>query len=325
MGLLVTPNASAATARDVVTASLTRRDRDVKGIALLVALLLASITTVTTLIVLVTQIWIDAVPVFTERGEGVWANVTGFLTHIIGSDPAKIGIWPGLYGSIFIGIGVLVVAVPLGVAAAVYLEEYSDPNHRWTRLILVNIRNLAGVPAVVYGVLGLILFVEWLEPVTGGKTAVTAALTMAVLVLPIIIITSMEAIRAVPQGLRDAGFGVGASRWEVTRDHVLPYAMPGILTGVVLSIARALGEAAPLIMIGAVTGLLVQTEPRGPFTAVPMLIYAFSSRYDTSSNPAIGWSNAAAAAGLVLLALVLIFNIAAIVLRNRFEKRRVGG
>ena len=183
--------------------------------------------------------------------------------NTIGSDPATTGIWPGLYGSFFIGLGVLLVAIPLGVSAAIYLEEYASQRNRFTRVILVNIRNLAGVPAVIYGVLGLIIFVKWLEPVTGGETVIAAALTMAVLVLPIVIITSMEAIRAVPQGLRDAGYGVGASRWEVTRDHVLPYAAPGILTGTVLSIARALGEAAPLILIGAITGLLPRTSLDG--------------------------------------------------------------
>ena len=147
---------------------------------------------------------------------------------------------------------------------------------------------------------------------------------MAVLVLPIVIITSMEAIRAVPQGLRDAGYGVGASRWEVTRDHVLPYAAPGILTGTVLSIARALGEAAPLIIIGAITGLLpVDRASTGRFTALPMLIFNWSGRPD-QPGAEVGWANAAAAAGLVLLILVLFFNVAAILLRNRFEKRRTG-
>ena len=127
---------------------------------------------------------------------------------------------------------------------------------RIERFIVVNIRNLAGVPAVIYGVLGLTIFVGWLRPVTNGQTVIAAALTLAVLVLPIVIITSSEAIRAVPQGIREAGYGVGATRWEVTRDHVLPYAAPGILTGTVLALARALGEAAPLIILGAITGLL---------------------------------------------------------------------
>ncbi|MSV93255.1 MAG: ABC transporter permease subunit, partial [Actinobacteria bacterium] len=171
--------------------------------------------------------------------------------------------------------------------------------------------------------LGLIIFVGWLKPVTNGGTVVAAALTLAILVLPVVIITSMEAIRAVPMGLRDAGYGVGASRWEVTRDHVVPYAMPGILTGTVLALARALGEAAPLIMIGAITGLLPETSLSGKFTAIPMLIYSWSGRPDSSGGN-IGWSNAAAGAGLVLLALVLVFNIIGIFLRNHFEAKRVG-
>jgi phosphate transport system permease protein len=313
---LTTPAAAGVTARDVVTASLTRRDRDVKGFVLLALLLLAAGITMLILFVLLAQIVTEALPVFQEQG-------LDFITGTIGSNPETAGIFPGLYGSIFIGLGVVVVSIPLGVAAAVYLEEYASGTNRLTRLVLVNIRNLAGVPAVIYGVLGLIIFVEWLEPLTSGKTVIAAGLTMAVLVLPIVIITSMEAIRAVPQGLRDAGYGVGASRWEVTRDHVLPYAAPGILTGTVLSIARALGEAAPLIIIGAVAGLLPRTGITERFTALPFLIYQWSGRPD-SPGAEIGWSNAAAAAGLVLLVLVLFFNAAAILLRNRFEKRRVG-
>jgi len=266
--------------------------------------------------VLLATIINDSWPVVQEQG-------FAFITGTIGSNPAEIGIWPGLYGSFFIGLGVIVVSIPLGVAAAIYLEEYASQQNRLTRTILVNIRNLAGVPAVIYGVLGLIIFVEWLEPITSGETVIAAGLTMAVLVLPIVIITSMEAIRAVPQGLRDAGYGVGASRWEVTRDHVLPYAAPGILTGTVLSIARALGEAAPLIILGAITGLLPSTSVDGRFTALPMLIYNWSGRPD-SPDAEVGWANAAAAAGLVLLILVLFFNVAAILLRNRFEKRRTG-
>ena len=313
---LITPAVAGVTAHDVVAKSLTRRDRDVKGLLLGGSLLVATLTTMLILFVLLAQIVIEAMPVFQEQG-------FGFVTGTIGSDPAEQGIWPGLFGSIFIGVGVVVVAIPLGIGAAIYLEEYASTRNRLTRLIMVNIRNLAGVPAVIYGVLGLIIFVEWLEPVTAGETVITAGLTMAILVLPIIIITSMEAIRAVPQGLRDAGYGVGASRWEVTRDHVLPYAAPGILTGTVLAIARALGEAAPLILIGAITGLLPRTGLTENFTALPMLIFNWAGRPNTP-GAAIGWSNAAAAAGLVLLVVVLFFNAAAILLRNRFEKKRVG-
>jgi phosphate transport system permease protein len=313
---LITPAASAATARDVVAASLTRRERDIRGIVLLLAVLFAASATMLVLFVLLAQIVAEAWPVIQHHG-------ATFMTDTIGSDPATAGIWPGLYGSIAIGLGVVVVTIPLGVAAAIYLEEYADVKRRTTRLIMVNIRNLAGVPAVIFGVLGLIIFVGWLQPLTNGKTVIAAALTMAILVLPIVIITSMEAIRAVPQGLRDAGYGVGASRWEVTRDHVLPYAAPGILTGTVLSMARALGEAAPLIIIGAITGLLPTTGIWSRFTAVPMLIFNWTGRPDSPGSE-IGWGNVAAAASLVLLVLVLAFNTVAIVLRNRFERKRAG-
>jgi len=311
---IVTESQRSAT-RTQVRQAITQQNRHLPSIALSVILLIAVTFTLLTLFSLLARIVTQAIPAFSERG-------ASFLSGTIGSEPDKVGIWPGLFGSFAIGIGVLLIAVPLGIGAAIYLEEYAEQN-RLNRFVVVNIRNLAGVPAVIYGVLGLIIFVGWLKPVTNGGTVVAAALTLAILVLPVVIITSMEAIRAVPMGLRDAGYGVGASRWEVTRDHVVPYAMPGILTGTVLALARALGEAAPLIMIGAITGLLPETSISGKFTAIPMLIYSWSGRPDSSGGN-IGWSNAAAGAGLVLLALVLVFNIIGIFLRNHFEAKRVG-
>ena len=301
--------------RSEVHQTITRQSKHLPSLALGVTLLIAVSFTLLTLFALLARIVTQAIPALTEKG-------TGFLTDAIGSEASNVGIWPGLFGSFGIGLGVLIIAVPLGVGAAIYLEEYAKQN-ALTRFIVVNIRNLAGVPAVIYGVLGLIIFVGWLKPVTNGGTVIAAALTLAILVLPVVIITSMEAIRAVPLGLRDAGYGIGASRWEVTRDHVIPYAMPGILTGTVLALARALGEAAPLIMIGAITGLLPETSLSGKFTAIPMLIYSWSGRPD-SGDSNVGWSNAAAAAGLVLLVLVLAFNVVGILLRNHFEAKRVG-
>lgn len=310
---LVSAPAMAAT-REQVRARLTHRDRSIGGAAFQILVLLALLITLLALFTLLARVLTDALPVFQERG-------VAFLTDPIGSEPSEIGLWPGLYGSIVIGLGVIVLAIPLGVGAAVFLEEYGGDT--WlTRIISVNIRNLAGVPAVIYGILGLTIFAGWLRPVTNGRTVLTAALTMAVLVLPIIIITSSEAIRSVPQGLREAGYGVGATRWEVTRDHVLPYAAPGILTGTVLSLARALGEAAPLIVIGAITGLLPRTSLDGPFTAIPMLIFSWSGR--PSQGDEVDWSNVASAAGVVLLVMVLAFNIIAVVLRTRFERQRTG-
>ncbi|GDX25952.1 phosphate transport system permease protein PstA [Actinomycetes bacterium] len=311
---IVTDSQRSAT-RTQVHQAITQQNRHLPSIVLSVTLLVAVTFTLLTLFSLLARIVTQAIPAFSERG-------ASFLSGTIGSEPGKVGIWPGLFGSFAIGIGVLLIAVPLGIGAAIYLEEYAEQN-RLNRFVVVNIRNLAGVPAVIYGVLGLIIFVGWLKPVTNGGTVVAAALTLAILVLPVVIITSMEAIRAVPMGLRDAGYGVGASRWEVTRDHVVPYAMPGILTGTVLALARALGEAAPLIMIGAITGLLPETSLSGKFTAIPMLIYSWSGRPDSSGGN-IGWSNAAAGAGLVLLALVLVFNVIGIFLRNHFEAKRVG-
>ena len=314
--VLTTPAKAGSTAAEAVRTGLTRKDRDVAGMAMLISLLFTLLFTLLILTALLAQVISESSGLLGERG-------FDFVTSPIGSDPDKIGVWSGLYGSIFIGVFVLLAAIPLGLSAAIYLEEYANTNNRLTRLILVNIRNLAGVPAVIYGVLGFIIFTQWLEPVTNGQSVIAAGLTMAVLVLPIVVITSMEAIRAVPSGLRDAGFGVGASRWEVTRDHVLPYAAPGILTGTVLSIARALGEAAPLIIVGAITGLLPETSLSGKFTAIPILIYQWTGR-PKPPNSEFAFTESAAAAGVVLLVIVLLFNASAIYLRNRFEKTRVG-
>ncbi len=312
---LMTPAKAGQTASQVTAAQLTSSKRDVAGFVMLAALLVATLSTLLVLFVLLGRVLRDAWPVVSD-------DPGGFLTGTIGSSPATSGLWPGLYGSFGIGLGVILFTIPLGIGAAIYLEEYAKPT-RINRAIIVNIRNLAGVPAVIYGVLGLIIFVGWLEPVTGGSSVIAAAMTMSVLVLPIVIITSMEAIRSVPDGLRDAGYGVGSSRWEVVRDHVLPYAAPGILTGMMLSLARALGEAAPLIILGAITGLLPETTLRDNFTAIPMLVYNWSGRPDVAGED-ISWTNVAASASLTLLVLVLFFNAFAIYLRNRFEKRRVG-
>ncbi len=313
---MMTARSAGATAAEVVRANLTRRERDVVGTMLSISLLLTTLFTLTVLAALLAQVIGEGAPLLSHRG-------AAFLTDPIGSDPDSIGIWPGLYGSLAIGVIVLLVAIPTGIAAAIYLEEYSTASHPLTKLIMVSIRNLAGVPAVIYGVLGFIIFVSWLKPVTSGGSVVAAGLTMAVLVLPIVVITSMEAIRAVPSGLRDAGFGVGASRWEVTRDHVLPYAAPGILTGTVLSLSRALGEAAPLIIVGAITGFLPETSLTGKFTALPILIYSWSGRAQPPGS-AYSYTAAAAATAVALLIVVVFFNGSAVYLRNRFERRRAG-
>jgi phosphate transport system permease protein len=245
-----------------------------------------------------------------------------FLTVGNSSDPAEAGMWQAIFGSFCIAVFVAGIAFPLGIAAAVYLEEYSSEN--WlTRLISVNIRNLAGVPSIVYGLLGLSIFVKAIGGVTGGRSIIAGGLTLAVLVLPIVIITSAEALRAVPGSIREAGFGVGAGKWEVIRAHVLPYAAPGILTGTVLSLARALGEAAPLILVGASVGFFTSADGtgvidklQGTFTAMPNLTYGWARQ------PGEDWKANTSAAILVMLVVIFTFNAVAILLRNRFDKKR---
>ncbi|MBA2726049.1 MAG: phosphate ABC transporter permease PstA [Actinobacteria bacterium] len=244
-----------------------------------------------------------------------------FITSSLSTfSPMTAGVWQGLVGSFVTLIFVLVIAVPLGICSAIYLEEYASDT-RFNRFINVNIRNLAGVPSIVYGLLGLALFVTLLKQVTGGKSMIAAGLTLGVLVLPIVIITSAEALRAVPQTIREAGYGVGATRWEVVRFHVLPAASPGILTGVVLSLARALGETAPVLLVGAVTGFLASGgasfyhQLYQPFTTLPTVIYTYAQQ------PSQQFRAVTAAAIIVLLAVILTANATAIILRNRYERK----
>lgn len=249
-------------------------------------------------------------------------SLGGFLRGSVDfTNPARNGIRQGIFGSLGIAVMVLLVSIPLGVGAAIYLEEYSNSG-RFTRAVDVNIRNLAGVPSIVYGILGFTVLVTALNGITGGRSLISGGITLAILVLPVVIITSAEAIRAVPQPIREAGYGVGATRWEVTRHHVLPYALPGILTGTMLSLARALGEAAPLILVGAQTGFF--TDPDGAidrltgnFTALPMLVFNFTRQPGDAIK-----TEGAAGAIVVLLLVVLLVNAVGIVLRNSFEKKR---
>jgi phosphate transport system permease protein len=235
-----------------------------------------------------------------------------FLTSFPSRRPEDAGIKAALWGSLWMIGLTAILAFPLGVGAAIYLEEYASSN--WmNRLIEVNIANLAGVPSIVYGLLGLELFVRALG---FGRSVLAGAATMALLVLPIVIIAAREAIRAVPQSLREASYALGATRWQTTRHHVLPSAMAGILTGTILALSRAIGETAPLIMIGALT--FIAFVPEGvldPFTALPIQIFNWVSR------PQAGFHANAAAGILVLLVVLLLMNSTAIVLRNRFQRR----
>jgi phosphate transport system permease protein len=219
---------------------------------------------------------------------------------------------------------VALISFPLGIGAAVYLEEYAADT-AFTRLVNTVVRNLAGVPSIVYGLLGLAVFVVALGDVVGpgpasGRSLIAGGLTMAILVLPIVIITSAEALRAVPGAIREAAFGVGATRWEVVRSHVLPYAAPGIFTGTILSMARAFGETAPLILVGAVIGGFnvrydsILEQLQGRYTALPTTVY------DWARKPATFEGNVYAAI-VVLIVVLLLVNALAIYLRNRFERR----
>ncbi len=236
------------------------------------------------------------------------------------TSPQAAGVWHGVIGSLQMAFITAVVAVPVGVATAVYLVEYAQGS-RFARLVELNIRNLAGVPAIVYGMLGLAIFVNALSGFTNGKSVISAGLTMSALVLPIIVITAAEGLKAVPSGIREAAYSVGATKWEALSRQVLPSAMSTIFTGTVLALARALGEAAPLVIVGAATGFIQFGDANpaetffGPFTALPVLIFNFARQ------PGADWRANAAAASVLILVLVLLVNGIAIYLRNRFEKK----
>ena len=242
------------------------------------------------------------------------------------SEAELAGIKTALLGSLILILITILVAFPLGVGAAIYLEEYAGKKGWINRIIQTNIDNLAGVPSIVYGILGLAIFVRTLAPFTSGeifgiedqngRTLLSAGLTMAILILPILIINAQEAIRAVPESLRMASYGMGATRWQTIRDHVLPEALPGILTGTILAVSRAIGETAPLIIVGAAT--YITTNPTGPFsyfTAMPIQIYNWTAR------PQDQFRNLAAAAILVLLIVLLSMNAIAIYFRNRSSRK----
>jgi len=300
---------------EAVRARLAGGRRDVAGPVFRVLLQLALAIAALLLVVLLADVVTGGWSVLSTRP-------FDFLDGTLRSRAEDAGVFQGLRGSFWIGVFTVCLSFPIGIGAAIYLEEYA-PRSWLTRFITVNIRNLAGVPSVVYGLLGLAIFVKSLESFTGGATVMAAGITLAILVLPIVIITASEAIRAVPQSLREAGFGIGATRWEVIRSHVLPYAAPGIITGTILALARALGEAAPLILVGAITGRLAEKgslfdvgQLDEKFTAMPIVISNWAQQ------PREGFEALTSAAIVVLLAVVLLANTAAILLRNRFEKKR---
>ena len=238
-----------------------------------------------------------------------------FITSFSSVNPEAAGIWPALLGSLWLLVLTTAVSVPLGIGAAVYLEEYATDN--WlTRLVEINISNLAGVPSIIYGLLGLGIFVNLLGPITGGQSLVSGALTLSLLILPVIIIAARESLRAISDSVREGGMALGATKWEVTWGHLLPMALPGALTGTILALSRAIGETAPLIVIGAAS--YITFAPDGPlsrYSALPIQIYYWVSQ------PQPGFQAAAAAGIIVLMAVLVLANSVAIYLRNRYQTR----
>jgi phosphate transport system permease protein len=235
-----------------------------------------------------------------------------FLTSLPSRKAEKAGLLPALVGSLWLVLLTAAIAVPVGVGAAIYLEEYGTRS-RWARLVEVNIANLAGVPSILYGMLGLGVFVRLLGL---GRSVLAGACTLALLVLPIVIMASREALRAVPEGLREAAAGLGATRWQITRQVVLPMALPGMLTGSILAVSRAIGETAPLIVVGAVA--YVTFLPDGllaGYSALPILIFNWVSR------PQEAFVTNASAGILVLLVAMLVVNSGALWLLARLQRR----
>ena len=245
-------------------------------------------------------------------GRGGSSLDTQFLTSSPSRIPAKAGILPALVGTLWVTLLVALITLPIGIGAAIYLEEYAGRG-RIARLLKINISNLAGVPSIVYGIFGLAIFVRGFDL---GRTVFAASLTLSLLILPVVIISSAEALKAVPPSQREAAYALGATRWQVIRRALLPAAAPGILTGIVLAVARAVGETAPLILIGAVT--FVTFVPTNPFedkyTVLPIQIFNWANR------PQEAFLEISAAAILVLIALMLLLNGAAIYLRARLSR-----
>jgi phosphate transport system permease protein len=275
-----------------------------------IATWIATFVGLVVLVILLVDVLTDGIPRLD------WNFITSFPSRL----PSRAGILSALVGSIWLLAVTALISFPLGVGAGIFLEEYATDNW-FSRLIEINIANLAAVPSIIYGLLGLQIFVRWMEPLTKGRTVITGALTLSLLILPIIIIATREALRAVPNSLRQAGYALGATRWQIIREQVFPLALPGILTGTILALSRAIGETAPLITIGALT--YIAFLPRlslgglqSPFTALPIQIFNWVSR------PQSEFHLNAAAGIIVLMVLLLLMNATAVFLRNKFEQIR---
>ena len=300
-GVTGAPGAGAAQ-RDPTRFAPRLRQRHVLGTVFAVLCLLATLVGIIVLMVLLVDIVRD----------GAGRLSIAFLTGLPSRIPGRAGIGPALAGSTWTLVLTAVFAFPLGVGTAIWLEEYAAAS-RFKRIVETNIANLAGVPSIVYGILGLTLFVRVLSL---GRSILAASLTLALLSLPVIIIAAQEAIKAVPNSIRLGAYALGATKWETIRHHVFPMALPGILTGTILALSRAIGEAAPIILVGALGFIaFVPNDPLDQYTVIPFQIYNWVSR------PQAGFHEIAAAASIVLLVLLLTMNAAAIWLRNRYTQR----
>jgi phosphate transport system permease protein len=244
--------------------------------------------------------------------EGVAALSWDFISSYPSRNPARAGILPGIIGTLWVGVASMLVAIPVGIAAAVYLNEFA-PHNPITSVLRASISNLAGVPSVVFGILGLALFVRAMAL---GSSIAAAGLTLGLLTLPIVIVVSEEALKSVPNSMREAAHGLGATPWQVVRHHVLPYSLPGMLTGSILALSRTMGETAPLILIGAAAYIaFLPSGPLDSFTALPIQAYNWAFQQDPEFT-ALAWG-----AVLVLILLVLAGNLTAIILRDRYQRK----
>jgi len=271
-----------------------------------VVLLLGTLVAIAVLAILLIDIALD----------GVGGLSLDFLTNYTSRFPERTGIREGITGTLSLMVLVALMTFPLGVGAALYLEEFA-PRNRWTRLLETNINNLAGVPSIVYGLLGLSVFVFFLG---FGRSLITGALTLTALVLPVVIVASREALRAVPREIRDGGLALGATPLQVAARQTLPAAIPSIMTGMILSLSRAIGETAPILVAGAAFSRRADNEPWNlteGYTAIPIQIFDFVKRPQQEFQVEV-----ASAAIIVLMVLLLIMNSAAIVIRNRYSRNR---
>jgi len=298
-------------ATDVLAPSTLRRGASRTGARIALDIVFSVVLFVGTIVgvlALVTLIW----TILDNGWERLVADPAAFLTSYVSRFPARAGLKAALVGSAYLMVLTALFCFPVGVGAAVYLEEFA-PRNRVTNFVEANIANLAGVPSVVYGLLGLGIFVRFLQM---GPSLLAGALTLAVMSLPVIIVAAREAIRAVPQSIRLGAYALGATKWQTVRRQVLPAALPGTMTGTILALSRAIGETAPLLVIGLpIVIFSLPNDLRDPVSALPLLIF------DWTSRPQPAFAAAAAAASIVLLALLLAMNAVAIFLRNRYTIR----